>query len=158
MDGKNFNPDKTNDLSYVLAALDGAIEKLGLYRNNRMEGNFWEGASGYFYFSPLYDERLYFIGLWHDGTSEMHNFFIERFFAEKFQVNDKSNGEPCQVNLKYGEFYKKVGSVDWFRLKKEYYDILTNDDKGFDEKFEILKGFIREVRQLDPPYSCEALF
>lgn len=141
MEERQFNPDKTQDLSYVLSVLDKAINKLGLYRNNRMQGNFWEDASGYFYFSPICDQKEFFIGLWHNGTEEMHNFWIERFHW------NKKEGE--KIDLKYGEFYKNTGCVAWFKLKDEYFSKLVSCKVDFEQKFEILEEFIWEVKEID---------
>lgn len=137
---KQFNPDKTQDLSCVLYILDKAINDLGLYRNNLMEG-FWEDASGYFYFHPVNKQKEFFVGLWHDGTEEMRNFWIERFHW------DKKEGE--KISLKYGEFYKTKGSVAWFKLKDECFADLVSDKVDIEQKYEILKGFIREVKEID---------
>lgn len=140
MEDRQFNPDKTQDLSYVLYVLDNAITDLGLYRNNYMDG-FWENASGYYYFSALSTDKEFFVGLWHDGTQEMHNFWIERFHW------NKNEGE--KINLKYGEFYQKKGSVAWFKLKDECFADLVSDKISFKQKFEILQGFIKEVKEID---------
>lgn len=140
MEERQFNPDKTQDLSYVMELLEKAINEAGLCQNSRKKDNCNGYYSGYYYGDPNNDKKEYWVGLWHDGTEKNHNFWIQRF-----DWNKKDNDE---INLEYGKFYDNEEYCAWFCLKNEYFNDIVGDKKDFKDKFEIIKGFIKEVAQI----------
>ncbi len=136
MQERNFYLKDLRDLGFFIKKLGKILEEQGFSLNNRARGSSNDRVG---YWVEKYN-RAYWFGLYlNENKAEGYCIWGAIY---NYELKTKSKN----IYSEYDPKYKELDSI-WFKLKNSYLDALSSK-LDYDNKIEIIKGFIDEIENI----------
>lgn len=138
MEERNFNLSSVKDLRYFIKALENMLQKHNFEINRKARGSSEERLGFWCYKKNSYWFGLYLHDELNDGFSiwsGIYNYKMKETKYEKLEYSvyhDDDTSENC----------------NWFKLKDNYLNKLSDESIEYTEKLKILEDFILEIESI----------
>ena len=139
MEKKDFKLNTLNDLGYFIQLFKNQLIDNGFEINNKAKGSS-EHRIGFWTYK---ENRAYWFGLYFDDEGK-------EGFSIWGGIYDYKMKETKFNNLIFSDYHPEDTSenCNWFKLKNEYLNKLSDESIEYTKKLKILEGFILEIESI----------